>query len=114
MDKQQRRQIAAEYKKRKQMGGVYSIRCTQNGKQLLLSTMDMAGSENRFRFAQGMGGCVHPKLRQDWDLYGGKAFSFDIIETLEQKDMQADDEFQRDVVTLLDMLMSKDEPEALY
>lgn len=114
MDKQQKRKISAEYKKRKQLGGVYAIRCTQNGKRLLLSTMDMAGSENRFRFAQDTGGCVHPKLRQDWDQYGGKAFAFDIMETLEQKDTQADAEFQRDITTLLDMFMLKTDTEALY
>ena len=114
MDKQQRRQVAADYKKRMQQGGVYAICCTGNGKRLLLSTADMAGSENRFQFAQMTGGCIHPKMRVDWDKYGKAAFTFEVVETLEQQETQTDAEFHQEIATLLDMLTSQYAPEALY
>lgn len=114
MDKQQKRQVAAEYKKRMQEGGVYAIRCIMNDKQILLSTADLAGSENRFKFAQSTGGCVHPKLREDWSRYGGAGFAFEVIETLRQQETQTDAEFHKEIEELLDMLISQINPKALY
>ena len=114
MDKQERRKISAQYKERRQVGGVYAIRCTQTGKRVLLSTMDMPGSENRFRFAQSTGGCVHPKLSRDWDAYGGKAFAFETLETLEQKENQTDAAFRQEIKELLEMLISEAGSETLY
>ena len=114
MDKQQKRQIATEYKKRMQQGGVYAICCVGNGKRLLLSTADMAGSENRFQFAQITGGCVHPKMREDWDRYGKAAFTFEVIETLQQQETQTDAEFHKEIAALLDMLTEQANSEALY
>ena len=114
MDKQEKRRIATQYKERRHQGGVYEIRCKENGKRLLLSTTDMQGSRNRFEFAQGTGGCIHPKLRLDWDRYGGKAFEFVLAETLEQKEGQTDADFQREIEALLDMMMTQTDSEALY
>jgi hypothetical protein len=114
MDKQERRQIAAQYKKRLQQGGVYAIRCTQNGKRLLLSTSDMAGSENRFQFAQSTGGCVHPKMREDWSKYGGAAFMFEIVETLTQQETQTEADFRQEIAALLEMLAAQADPKTLY
>jgi hypothetical protein len=114
MDKQEKRRITAQYRERCRQGGVYVIRCRENGKRLLLSTTDMQGSINRFEFAQGSGGCVHPKLRPDWDRYGGKAFEFIVTETLEQKEAQTDTDFQREIETLMDMMISQAGTDALY
>ncbi len=114
MDKQQRRQIASDYKKRMQQGGVYAIRCTQNGKSLLLSTADMVGSLNRYDFSQMTGGCLHPKMRDDWAKFGAAAFVFEIVETLTQQETQTDADFHKEIGELLDMLTSQISPEALY
>ncbi len=114
MDKQERRQAAASYKAQVQRGGVYAIRCKQNGKRLLLATSDMAGSENRFRFAQATGGCVHPKLRADWDAYTGAGFEFETVEALTQRKEQTDAEFRGEVDALLEMLMAQSRPEEMY
>ncbi len=114
MDKQERRQAAAEYKKKLQTGGVYAIVCRENGKRLLAGTADLPGSENRFAFAQSTGGCVHPKMRADWDRYGAKAFAFEIVETLKQKELQTDTEFKRDIDALLDMVNSQYDQETVY
>ena len=114
MDKQERRRVAAQYKERLQQGGIYAIRCRENGKRLLLGTADMPGSRNRFAFAQSTGGCIHPKLRADWDRYGGKAFEFEVVETLTQKKAQEDADFQKDIAALLELLAAQAEEETLY
>ena len=51
MDKQQRREAAAAYKTRRQLGGVFQIRNTETGRILLRRTADLRGSQNRFQFA---------------------------------------------------------------
>ena len=114
MDKQHKRQIARQYKETRLQGGVYAICCTKNGKRLLLSTADMAGSKNRFCFSQSTDSCVHPKLRQDWQQFGGAAFTFELIETLTQKESQTDSDFQKEVVALLDLLITQVAPEMRY
>jgi hypothetical protein len=114
MDKQQKRQIASDYKRKMQQGGVYAIYCTQNGKRLLLSTADMQGSRNRYDFAQITGGCIHPKMRDDWAKYGGAAFIFEVVETLQQQETQTDAEFHKEVAALLEMLAAQADSEALY
>jgi len=79
-----------------------------------MSTADMPGSQNRFTFAQSTGGCVHPKLRADWERYGGKAFEFEVVETLTQKKAQTNAEFQNEIAALLELLMAEAKEETLY
>jgi len=114
MDKQERRRVAAQYKERLQQGGVYAIRCKENGKKLLLGTADMPGSENRFAFAQSTGGCVHPKLRSDWERYSSKGFEFEVVETLAQKEAQTDANFQDEIAALLELLIIQSDEDTLY
>jgi hypothetical protein len=114
MDKQEKRRAVAQYKERLQQGGVYAIRCKESGKILLLGTTDIPGSRNRFEFAQSTGGCVHPKLRADWEQYGGRTFEFEIVETLTQKEAQTDADFQSEVAALLDLLTAQTEGGKLY
>jgi len=114
MDKQEKRRAAVQYKERLQQGGVYAIRCTENGKKLMLGTEDMQGSRNRFEFSQSTGGCVHPKLRTDWDRYGGKAFEFEVVEILAQKEAQSMGDFQKEIEALLELLLAQAETETLY
>jgi hypothetical protein len=114
MDKTEKKKAAREYRERRRKGGVYAICCKENGKRLLQSTEDMQGSRNRFDFSQSTGGCVHPKLRADWDRLGGKAFEFVPVETLEQKETQSDSDFYNETQALCELLISQEKPEALY
>ena len=40
-----------------------------------------------------MNSCVHPRLKDDWVRFGGRAFRFDELETLEKKPEQNDSDF---------------------
>lgn len=106
MDKQQRREAAAAYKARRQQGGVFQIRNTATGRILLRRTADLRGSQNRFQFAQMTGSCVDYALQADWRR-DGKAFVFEVLEELTQKETQSDAEFKADVDALFELWQEK-------
>lgn len=85
------------------IGGVYVIVNTESGKKLLGMTTDMQGSRNRFEFSQSMNSCVHPRLKDDWARFGGRAFRFDELESLEKKPEQNDDDFLHDIEALFEI-----------
>lgn len=114
MDKQARRDAAAAYKSRRQLGGVYQIKNTATGRVLPGWAVDLRGSENRFCFAQMTDSCVNYALQDDWKQYGGSAFAFEVLETLEQKETQTAAEFQADVQTLFALWQDRLEKTAQY
>jgi hypothetical protein len=71
-----------EYKERKQIGGVYAIKNSINGKILLLSTADLKGIKNRFEFSIATNNCINHKLQKDWNEFGKNVFSFEVLEEL--------------------------------
>jgi hypothetical protein len=116
VDPETRKQLIAAYKERsrKNTGGVYIIRNTQNGKLLLEIASDIAAAENRFSFAQKTGSCINMKLAKDWAIYGGGAFTFEIAETINRNEDQTPMEFREDLNVLKKMWAEKSDPAALY
>ncbi len=113
MDNEKRKKLKEQYALRRVIGGVYAARNTQNNKRLLFSTTDMPGSLNRFNFSQQMGGCLHPKLRNDWG-ENGSCFVFEVIEELEKKEEQTESEFKSDIEALIEMTRERYSQEQLY
>lgn len=113
MDNEKRKKLKEQYASRHVIGGVYAVCNTQNNKRLLLSTTDMPGSLNRFNFSQQIGGCIHPKLRNEWGENGSR-FAFEVLEELEKKEEQSEDEFMRDIEALFDMTQERFPEEQLY
>jgi hypothetical protein len=95
-----RKEINNEYKARRLNGGVYTITNKVNGKYLIGYAANLKGVQNRFQFAITSGSTVHPKLQKDWEEYGAQAFKFEVLEVLEQKPDQSQDEFIDDLKTL--------------
>ena len=114
MNPQNKKDLLAAYKQRKQIGGVYAITNTKTGKSLVLANSDIAGIQKRYEFAALTGGCFHPKLMRDAETYGNDAFTFLVLETLERKDTQTDKEFANDLDTLLELRLEQYRPEQLY
>ena len=106
MDKQQRREAAAAYKTRRMQGGVFQIRNTGTGRILLRRTADLRGSQNRFQFAQMTGSCTDYALQAEWGR-DGKAFVFEVLEELVQKETQTEAEFKADVEALFELWQEK-------
>lgn len=95
-----RKEISNEYKDRKLLGGVYTITNTVNGRYLIAHAANLQSVQNHFQFAVTTGSTVHPKMKQDWEALGAKAFTLEVLEELEQKPGQSQAEFMDDLKTL--------------
>ena len=97
-----RKEINREYKERKIPSGVFQVRNTQNGKVLLVSSLNLEGRLNRHKFQLTTG--VHPnkELQEDWKQFGPDKFEFEILEVVKVKD---DPDFNlEDELTLLEQI----------
>ncbi|MBN1227106.1 MAG: GIY-YIG nuclease family protein [Deltaproteobacteria bacterium] len=99
MDK--RKAIINEYKQRKITGGIYRVTNTRSRRYLLDYTPNIKAKQNAFDFMVSTGSCFHHRLRKDWLEYGGKAFVFEILDTLEKKKEQSQDDFVEDLKVLV-------------
>ncbi len=114
MNPQNKKDLIAAYKQRVQTGGIYAVSNAQTGKSLVLASADIDGIRKRYEFAEMTGGCFHPKLVKDAQTYGNGAFTFTVLETLDQKPTQTNREFADDLNVLLDMWLEKYDPATLY
>lgn len=99
--------LSKAYRERTVVGGVYTVTNTKNNRCLLCSAADLKGAQNRYQFALATGGCIHPKLQEDWKEYGAQSFRFDIIEEIEKKDGQTDADFALDLAALQELIAER-------
>jgi hypothetical protein len=114
MESKTKKELQAQYKERKVIGGVYTIRNTSNNKLLLEAATDLQGSKNRFDFAKSTGSCVNTKLYADWAKQGSGDFVLEVLEELEKGETQTDKEFKADVDLLREMWLEKLSGSELY
>ena len=114
MDKLSKRTLKEQYKSRTLTGGVYVIKCLEEGTVWLRGTIDLKGAENRFLFSKSMNSCPENAMRELWIRYGAEAFSFEIAEDIIKKDTQTEEEFSQDVKVLLEMWQEKQEEGEFY
>lgn len=80
MDRKELKRLAKETKTE---AGVYQIKNTRNGKLFIASTPNLK-TINGQQFTLEMGSHMNRALQQDWDTFGKDAFTFDVLEILEQ------------------------------
>jgi hypothetical protein len=102
-----RKKLAAAYKEREVIGGVYAIKNTQSGRRLVECTTDMRGSVNRFGFTQKNNLCPNKKIEDDWKKSGASSFVFEVVEELTKGASQTIEEFQSDVAVLRELWLQK-------
>ncbi len=102
-----RKTLINEYKQRKIIGGIYRVTNTQNGMYLLDYALNLQAKQNAFNFMAYSGSSFHYKLKKDWAAFGGKAFIFEILETIEKKKEQTQDEFIDDLKTIAQLWSEK-------
>ena len=107
MDKDTRKKLISSYKERPVTGGVFAIVNDATGRMLLLAERDIAGSKNKFQFAQSTNLCAYGKLGEDWRKYGPGAFRFQLQEELEKKPEQTSEEFMEDLQVLAELWREK-------
>jgi hypothetical protein len=114
MESKTKKELQAQYKERKVVGGVYAVRNTRSNKLLLEAAADLQGSRNRFDFAKATGSCVYTKLYADWAEQDSGDFAFEILEELEKGETQTDKEFKADLELLKEMWLEKLSDSELY
>lgn len=102
-----RKEIINDYKERRSLGGIYKITNTQNGKYLLGHAADLKSVQNRFEFSLSVNSAIHPKLQKDWAALGGKVFTLEILEELDQGPDQSSTDFLEDLVILEKLWQAK-------
>lgn len=114
MDKQNRKELRAAFKEQKDIGGICAIKNTVNGKTLILPVNNLRAYKSRFAFSQQTGSCVEEKLLLEWDEFGAKSFTLEVLEELEKMEEQTPKEFRNDLNTLKEIWLEKFDSDNLY
>ncbi len=79
-----RKELIQKYKEIKIEAGIYQIKNLKNQKVLVRSTLDLKTMKSTQMMLRS-NGFRNKQLQEDWNLYGEDAFSFEILEVLEEK-----------------------------
>jgi len=109
-----RKTLLNEYKQGKIIGGIYRVTNTRNGMYLLGYATNIQAKQNGYNFMVSTGSCLDYRLKKDLTAFGGKAFIFEILESLEKKKEQTQDEFTDDLKTLEQIWSEKLDPSTRY
>jgi len=104
-----RKELKNLYKSRAMIGGVYRISCSGNGRVWIKFTKNLQEQQNRFRFFISGNYCPEPGMRAEWKQYGAESFSLTVLEELKKGETQTEAEFARDIETLHEIWMQKQE-----
>lgn len=85
MDKMKRKQLVTLYKLAFPAMGIFAIRNTATGRQLIGQSSNVNGALNRHRLELRQGVHRNRALMADWRLLGEEQFVFEIIEQLQQR-----------------------------
>jgi hypothetical protein len=111
---ERRKVLRNEYKQRKTIGGIYRVTNMHNGMCLLDYAVNIQGKQNVFDFMVSSGSCFDYRLKEDLQTFGSKVFTFEILETLEKKNEQTQDQFIDDLNFLFKLWSEKDKSSKRY
>lgn len=86
MNSEDRKAAVAAYKKREVAAGIYAVRCVPTGAVWVGQAPDLSTIQNRLWFTLRLGNNTHRLLQDAWCAEGAEAFTFEILERLEQED----------------------------
>jgi hypothetical protein len=98
-----RKELKDAYKQRKIIGGIYRVMNTRTGMYLFGYVPDIQAKQNAFSFSVSSNVVFDNRLRQDWESLGGGSFSFEVLETLDKKKDQTQEQFVEDLKTLAEI-----------
>lgn len=102
-----RKTLIKEYKQREIVGGIFKITNTSNGMFYMDAAPNIQAKKNSFSFMVSTNTCFHHKIKKDWDAFGGKSFTFEILETIKKKEDQSREAFLDDLQALKQMWNDK-------
>lgn len=80
MDKQKKKELAAQYVLSERPAGVFALVHIASGKSYVGTTPDLPAMKNRLLFQLKMGACSIKPLADDWNKYGEEAFEYKELE----------------------------------
>jgi hypothetical protein len=84
-----RRALTRDYKDREVQAGIYAVRCAHTGATWVGGTPDLSTRQNGVWFSLRMGGFRHPSLQAAWNAHGEDAFTFEVVEVLDDKNLES-------------------------
>jgi len=107
VEKFSKKALKEQYKNRTMIGGIYCIKCSVNNAIWLRETTGMQGSKNRFIFSVMTNSCPETCMIEAWKMYGASTFCFEILEEIQKKATQTEQEFLDDVHILMELWTEK-------
>lgn len=86
-----RKELIQAYKDTPRPMGAYAIRNTATGRVLVGGSMNLPATFNKEKFQLRMKPHRCKELQQDWDSYGGEAFAFEVLETVDAAKVPSED-----------------------
>jgi hypothetical protein len=87
MNVEEQKAAIAAFKERKVEAGIYAVQCGGSGQTWVGSAPDISTIKNRLWFTLRQGQCLHQSLQDAWIAYGAEAFTFELIERLEDENI---------------------------
>lgn len=85
MRTEDRKAAVSAYKERKVKSGIYAVCCAASGEVWVGSALNLSTIQNRLWFTLRHGTSTQRSLQSAWNAYGAEAFSFEIVEQLEEE-----------------------------
>ena len=82
--KAEKREAARQFKERKVAAGAYSVRCTPTQAVWVGVARNLDAARNACWFSLRMHGHRVASLQAAWDVHGEGAFTFEVLETLDE------------------------------
>ncbi len=87
MDKSARREAIRDFKEKKTVAGVYAVRCALSGEVWVAGAPNVEPQHQRHWFGLRIGGHHNRTMQAAWNAHGSEAFSFEILERLDDEDL---------------------------
>jgi hypothetical protein len=85
MRTEDRKAAVSAYKERKVEAGIYAVRCQTSDEVWIGGAPDLSKIQNRLWFTLRQGTNMHPSVQSAWNAHGSEAFSFEIVERLDEE-----------------------------
>jgi hypothetical protein len=83
--KEVRREAIRDFKERKPLVGIYSIRCTVSGRVWVGASRNLEATKNRCWFSLRIGSHQEQTLQREWNANGEAAFQYEILNCIDQE-----------------------------
>ena len=83
-EKETRREAARKFKETTPTMGVFTVRCTAEGRVWVGSSRNLYATRNKYSFTLGNGSHPDKSLQQEWNLQAAPVLQYEIMEILEE------------------------------